>query len=69
MRVCNFRHSFYKSPIIGSDNEAYKKVISLLQKINQLATEYNRINKGDEIKITPLTWQNYRTNQFRSITM
>ena len=48
-----FRHLFYKSPIIGSDNEAYKKVISLLQKINQLATEYKLINKGDEIKITP----------------
>lgn len=48
-----FRHAFYKSPIVGSENEHYKKVISLLQKINQLATEYKLTNKGDDIRITP----------------
>jgi len=58
-----FRHAFYKSPIIGSDNEAYKKVISLLEKINQLAKEYKLTNKGDEIKITPSLTQAKLSNK------
>ena len=48
-----YRHSFYKSPIIASENEKYRNVLSLLKKIKQLAEEYKLLNKGEEIKITP----------------
>jgi hypothetical protein len=48
-----FRHQFYKSPIIGHEEANYKKVMSLLNRVADLATSYVDFNKGDDIKITP----------------
>ncbi len=48
-----FRHQFYKSPIVGNEETNYKKVISLLNRVTELASSYIDFNKGETIKITP----------------
>ncbi|MGJ8744940.1 hypothetical protein [Polaribacter sp.] len=49
----SYRHQFYKSPIIGHEDENYLKVISLLQRVKVLAFNYRTANKGETIEITP----------------
>ncbi len=49
----SLRHRFYKSPIIGHEDDNYQKVLSLLVRAKELAVRYLNENKGAMIKITP----------------
>lgn len=48
-----FRHEFYKSPIISCEDNNYKKLMSLLTKLQEISRGYNLSKKEEEIKITP----------------
>lgn len=47
------RHSFYKSPIIPSDNENYQHAMSLLKRVQMILSSFNIGDKAGEIEITP----------------
>jgi len=49
----SLRHNFYKSPIVGHEDDNLKKVKSLLSRVQDLVTNYQKETKGSEIKITP----------------
>jgi len=54
-----FRHRFYKSPIIGHEDQNYNKVINLLHRVAAQVNNYVKGEKGEleygeiEIRITP----------------
>ena len=47
------RHRFYKSPVIGHEDDNLKRVYHLLTKVDRLAHNFNRGTKSTEIKIIP----------------
>ncbi len=49
----SLRHRFYKSPIIGHEDTNLKRVHSLLNRIEELVDSYLKVEKGEDIKITP----------------
>lgn len=49
----SLRHNFYKSPIIGHQDDSLQKVKSLLNRIEYLVSNYLKESKETEIKITP----------------
>ncbi len=49
----SLRHQFYKSPIIGVEDQNFKKAMSLLKRIKLLAFNWNSNQKSEGIKITP----------------
>lgn len=57
------RHRFYKSPIIGNEDDNLKKVISLLNRTEHILKHYLATGKGDDIKITPSKLEGELGNQ------
>ncbi|MDO7174058.1 hypothetical protein [Mariniflexile sp. AS56] len=49
----SLRHNFYRSPIVGREDDDLQKVKSLLNRAQDLVTNYVKESKGSEIKITP----------------
>lgn len=48
----NFRHRFYKSPILGDEDENLKKVLSLVKRARNIVNEY-QVPSFPTLKITP----------------
>lgn len=53
MHYKSLRHRFYKSPIIGHEDTNLKRVHSLLNRVVDLVDSYLKVEKGEDIKITP----------------
>ena len=51
----SLRHRFYKSPIVGHEDTNLKSVQSLLSRVSYIVNNYLKVEKGEEIKITPST--------------
>ncbi|MFC4635118.1 hypothetical protein ACFO3O_14455 [Dokdonia ponticola] len=49
----SLRHRFYKSPIIGHEDANLKRVHSLLNRVEEIVESYIKLEKGEDIKITP----------------
>ncbi|MFD0861699.1 hypothetical protein ACFQ1M_05740 [Sungkyunkwania multivorans] len=47
------RHKFYKSPIIGHEDDNLKKLQLLFERVESIVISYKTANKGDEIRVTP----------------
>lgn len=49
----SLRHRFYKSPIIGHENDNLQKVLHLINRVQLLVNNYLKEEQGEDIKITP----------------
>lgn len=49
----SLRHRFYKSPIVGHEDDNLKRVHHLIHRVQLLANNYLKEEQGEEIKITP----------------
>ena len=49
----SLRHNFYKSPIVGHEDDNLQKVKSLLNRVQGLVANFLKKSKGTEIIITP----------------
>ncbi|NQY07170.1 MAG: hypothetical protein HRT68_13525, partial [Flavobacteriaceae bacterium] len=49
----SLRHQFYKSPIVGHEDENYNRVLFLMDRVSVLVNNYLSSEQGEEIKITP----------------
>lgn len=49
----SLRHRFYKSPIIGHEDDNLQKIKHLINRVQLLANNYLKEEQGEDIKITP----------------